>query len=246
MAKSLIHGINAVESALNHDPENLVRVWIDRRTRNERVTKLEPLLKELGIKPTFVDVKKLDNMANNERHQGIIAEYRQAKSLTENDLYDLLDKLEEPAFLLILDGVTDPHNLGACLRTAEGAGVHAVVVPRDNAAGLTPTARKIASGAAELMPFITVTNIARTMDELKQRGVWITATSDKATGSLYEANLKGATAVVMGAEGKGIRRLTEERCDFLISIPMQGKVSSLNVSVATGVVLYEALRQRQA
>lgn len=246
MAKSLIHGINAVESVIKHDPENLVRVWIDRHTRNERITKLEPLLNKMGVKPMPVDGKKLDSMSGGERHQGIMAEYKHAASLDENDLYHLLDKLEEPPFLLILDGVTDPHNLGACLRTAEGAGVHAVIVPRDNAAGLTPTARKVASGAAEVIPFITVTNIARTMDELKQRGIWITATSDKATGDVYQSNLKGATAIVMGAEGKGIRRLTEERCDFLVSIPMQGIVSSLNVSVATGVMLYEALRQRQA
>ncbi|MEN9433805.1 MAG: rRNA ((2251)-2-O)-methyltransferase RlmB [Pseudomonadota bacterium] len=246
MAKSLIYGINAVESALNHDAENLVRVWIDKRTRNERLLKLQPLLKTAGISCALIDPNKLDEMAGRDnRHQGVVAEYKSAKEYDENDLYDLLDKLDEPPFLLILDGVTDPHNLGACLRTAEGAGVHAVIAPRDNAVGLTPTVRKVASGAAELVPFMSVTNLARTMSTLRDRGIWITGTSDKANKNLYAAELTGAIALVMGAEGQGIRRLTEENCDFLISIPMLGKVSSLNVSVATGVCLYEALRQRR-
>ncbi len=246
MAKSIICGIHAVESAIRNDADNLGQIWLDKRSRNDRLKKLMQLLDEYGLKAIVLDTEKLDKVANNTRHQGVVAEYFKEKSYTENDLYDLLDTLEEPPFLLILDGVTDPHNLGACLRTAEGAGVHAVIAPKDNAASITPTVRKVASGAAEIVPFIPVTNLARTLDTLKERGIWLTGTSDKAKLSLYQADFKGAIGIVMGAEGAGIRRLTEERCDYLISIPMCGQVSSLNVSVASGVCLYEALRQRSS
>ncbi|QLQ32169.1 MAG: 23S rRNA (guanosine(2251)-2'-O)-methyltransferase RlmB [Candidatus Thiothrix singaporensis] len=245
MAKSTIYGLHAVETALRNDADNLGQIWLDKRSRNDRLKKLEKLAAESGLQTIPADPERLDKMAGHNRHQGVVAEYYKLKSYTENDLYDLLDALEETPFLLVLDGVTDPHNLGACLRTAEGAGVHAVIAPKDNAASITPTVRKVASGAAEVVPFIPVTNL-RTLDTLKERGVWLTGTSDKAKQNLYQADLKGPLALVMGAEGAGIRRLTEERCDFLISIPMQGQVSSLNVSVATGVCLYEALRQRQS
>lgn len=244
MAKSIICGIHAVESALRNDAENLGQIWLDKRSRNDRLKKLIQMAEESGLRLLAADPDKLDKIAGNNRHQGIVAEYFKLKSYTENDLYDLLDALEETPFLLVLDGVTDPHNLGACLRTAEGAGVHAVIAPKDNAASITPTVRKVASGAAEVVPFIAVTNLARTLDTLKERGIWLTGTSDKAKQTLYQADLKGPVAIVMGAEGAGIRRLTEERCDFLVSIPMKGQVSSLNVSVATGVCLFEALRQR--
>ncbi len=244
MANSLICGIHAVESALRNDAENLGQIWLDKRSRNDRLKKLVQMAEESGLRLLAADPDKLDKIAGNNRHQGIVAEYFKLKSYTENDLYDLLDALEETPFLLVLDGVTDPHNLGACLRTAEGAGVHAVIAPKDNAASITPTVRKVASGAAEVVPFIAVTNLARTLDTLKERGIWLTGTSDKAKQTLYQADLKGPVAIVMGAEGAGIRRLTEERCDFLVSIPMKGQVSSLNVSVATGVCLFEALRQR--
>lgn len=244
MSKATIYGIHAIETALRNDPENLGQIWLDKRSRNDRLKKLEKLAQDCGLSLQLVEPERLDKMAGHNRHQGAVAEYDKLKNWTENDLYDLLDALQEPPFLLVLDGVTDPHNLGACLRTAEGAGVHAVIAPKDNAASITPTVRKVASGAAEVMPFIAVTNLARTLDTLKQRGIWITGTSDKAKQTLYQADLKGALALVMGAEGAGIRRLTEERCDFLIAIPMHGQVSSLNVSVATGVCLYEALRQR--
>ncbi len=244
MAKSIICGIHAVESALRNDAENLGQIWLDKRSRNDRLKKLVQMAEESGLRLLAADPDKLDKIAGNNRHQGIVAEYFKLKSYTENDLYDLLDALEETPFLLVLDGVTDPHNLGACLRTAEGAGVHAVIAPKDNAASITPTVRKVASGAAEVVPFIAVTNLARTLDTLKERGIWLTGTSDKAKQTLYQADLKGPVAIVMGAEGAGIRRLTEERCDFLVSIPMKGQVSSLNVSVATGVCLFEALRQR--
>lgn len=247
MAKTIIYGIHAVESALRNDPANIGRIWIDQQARKDRLRKLQGLIEESRLKSLPTDTEQLTKYAGTSRHQGIVAEYIAAKSFTENDLYDLLDRLDESGtapFLLVLDGVTDPHNLGACLRSCDGAGVHAVIAPRDNSASLTPTARKVASGAAETVPFVTVTNLARTLDQLKERGIWVTATSDKAEQTLFQANMKGPTALVMGAEGKGIRRLTEERCDFLISIPMAGQVSSLNVSVATGVCLFEAVRQR--
>ena len=170
---------------------------------------------------------------------------RSAKILTENDLEALLDKTDTP-FLLILDGVTDPHNLGACLRNADAAGVHGVIVPKDNSAGLTASVSKVACGAAETVPLFQVTNLARTMKQLQERGVWIVGTAGEADGTLYQANLCGPLAIAMGAEEKGLRRLSREGCDTLISIPMAGSVSSLNVSVATGICLFEAVRQRQA
>ena len=163
---------------------------------------------------------------------------------SEADLYNILEKLNEAPFLLFLDGVQDPHNLGACLRTADASGVHAVIAPKDRAVSLTDTVIEIASGGAENVPFIQVTNIARLIDDLKEKGIWFVATSDKATQSLYDVDLRGPLAVVLGAEGKGIRRLTEEKADFLVSIPMFGKVECLNVSVACGVCLFEAVRQR--
>ena len=245
MAKSTIYGVHAVETALRNDAENLGQIWFDKRSRNDRLKKLEKMAEDSGLRLLAMESDKLDNIAGTNKHQGIVAEYYKLKAWTENDLLDLLDGLEEPAFLLVLDGVTDPHNLGACLRTAEGAGVHAVIAPKDNAASITPTVRKVASGAAEIIPFVPVTNLARTLETLKSRGIWLTGTSDKAKQTLYQAELKGPMALVMGAEGAGIRRLTEEACDYLISIPMAGQVSSLNVSVATGVCLYEAVRQRQ-
>ncbi|QTR51963.1 23S rRNA (guanosine(2251)-2'-O)-methyltransferase RlmB [Thiothrix unzii] len=245
MAKSTIYGVHAVETALRNDAENLGQIWFDKRSRNDRLKKLEKMAEDSGLRLLAMESDKLDKIAGTNKHQGIVAEYYKLKAWTENDLLDLLDGLEEPAFLLVLDGVTDPHNLGACLRTAEGAGIHAVIAPKDNAASITPTVRKVASGAAEIIPFVPVTNLARTLETLKSRGIWLTGTSDKAKQTLYQAELKGPMALVMGAEGAGIRRLTEEACDYLISIPMAGQVSSLNVSVATGVCLYEAVRQRQ-
>lgn len=245
MAKSTIYGVHAVETALRNDAENLGQIWFDKRSRNDRLKKLEKMAEDSGLRLLAMESDKLDKIAGTNKHQGIVAEYYKLKAWTENDLLDLLDGLEEPAFLLVLDGVTDPHNLGACLRTAEGAGIHAVIAPKDNAASITPTVRKVASGAAEIIPFVPVTNLARTLETLKSRGIWLTGTSDKAKQTLYQAELKGPMALVMGAEGAGIRRLTEEACDYLISIPMAGQVSSLNVSVATGICLYEAVRQRQ-
>lgn len=245
MAKTTIHGIHAVQTAIENDHSNIVQLWADTKSQNQRLTPVLELAKKKGMSVAYADAAKLEKLAKTRKHQHIVAEYTVPKSLSENDLWDLLSKLEETPFLLVLDEVTDPHNLGACLRSCEAAGVHAVVAPRDNAVGLTPTARKVASGAAELVPFIQVTNLARTLQTLKDHGVWILGTSDKASGDLFQQDLTMPMALVMGAEGKGMRRLTEKHCDILLSIPMAGQVSSLNISVATGVCLYEAVRQRK-
>ena len=244
--KTNINGIHAVQSALESDPDNVIQVWVSESKRNQRVVNLAKDAEQHGLILHAVSMQKLDKLAKTRKHQGVVAEYNAPKVWEDNELFDMLSALDEHALLLILDGVTDPHNLGACLRTAEGAGVHAVIAPKDKAVGITPTARKVASGAAETIPFVQVTNLSRTIDLLKSAGVWVTGTSDKATHDLYAGDYTTATAIVMGAEGKGLRRLTEDHCDNLISIPMAGKVSSLNVSVATGVCLYEVVRQRAA
>jgi len=243
--KTLITGIHAVESALKNDADNITQVWIAENKRNQRVKELINHAQKRGLIAHRSDPASLDKLAKTHQHQGVVAEYNAPKSFQEDDLFDILEKIEGTPLLLVLDGVTDPHNLGACLRTAEGAGVNAVIAPKDNAVGLTPAARKVASGAAETVPFIQVTNLVRTIEKLKKEGIWFIGTSDKSTGDLYTYDFKTPSAIVMGAEGKGLRRLTEEHCDTLISIPMAGQVSSLNVSVATGVCLYEVVRQRQ-
>lgn len=243
--KTFLNGVHSIQNALEHDASNITQLWVAENKRNPRIDKLLAQAEKLGLKAQSTTPSALDRMTGSRQHQGIAAEYLAPDAANENDLIELVTNATEPLLLLILDGVTDPHNLGACIRTAEGAGVNAVVAPKDKSASLTPTARKVSSGAAERLPFVQVTNLARTLDLLKDAGVWITGTSDKATKTLYECDFKGPTAIVMGAEGKGVRRLTEKSCDHLISIPMAGSVSSLNVSVATGVVLYEAVRQRQ-
>jgi 23S rRNA (guanosine2251-2'-O)-methyltransferase len=247
--KTLITGIHAVESALKNDADNISQVWIAENKRNQRVKELINHAQKRGLISHRADTAMLDKLAKTHQHQGVVAEYNAPESYNEDDLLNLVENIDSsvtPPLLLVLDGVTDPHNLGACLRTAEGAGVHAVIAPKDNAVGLTPAARKVASGAAETVPFIQVTNLVRTIEKLKQMGIWFIGTSDKAQSDLYTYDFKTPSAIVMGAEGKGLRRLTEEHCDTLVSIPMAGQVSSLNVSVATGVCLYEVVRQRQA
>lgn len=200
--------------------------------------------REQGIVVHKAERETLDKIAPEVQHQGCAARCKPLESLDEKGLLDLVENLSEPAFLLILDGVQDPHNLGACLRTAEAAGVHAVVAPKDRASGLTATAIKISSGAAERVPFAQVTNLSRLMKDLQQLGIWLVGTSGEAQQSLFQADLKGPVALVLGAEGKGIRRLTRDNCDEVIFIPMQGEAESLNVSVAAGVCLFEAYRQR--
>lgn len=198
-----------------------------------------------GVRPQPAARETLDRLSGGVAHQGIVLRVEPASPLDESDLEGLLSTLDGPPLLLVLDGVQDPHNLGACLRSADGAGVHAVIVPRDRACGLTPAARKVASGAAESVPLVQVTNLARTLRGLQQQGIWLVGLAGEAEQELYAVGLDGPLALVLGAEGHGLRRLTRELCDYLVRLPMLGAVDSLNVSVATGVCLYEALRQRR-
>ncbi len=240
-----LFGLHAVEAALRHDPRNIIRILCAEARRDQRLQAIEKLAAEADVRITRVEPRELDRLTRGDRHQGVAAQYRAAPTHDENDLYTLLERLDEPPLLLVLDGVTDPHNLGACLRVADGAGAHAVIAPKDRAVGLTPTVRKVASGAAESIPFVQVTNLARTLDTLKQKGVWVVGLAGEADHSLYQSRLATQPlAVVMGAEGSGLRRLTREACDELVSLPMLGSVESLNVSVASGVSLYEIRRQR--
>lgn len=240
-----VAGIHAVRTVLKHGAGRVQEILLDAKRKDRR---LKPLLDEArraGVPVNDSDRQTLDRLSGGANHQGVIARAEAPTALGEADLDELMAGLQEPAFLLILDGVTDPHNLGACLRTADGAGVHAVIAPRDKSVGLTPVACKVASGAVETVPFIQVTNLARTLRHLQDSfRVFLVGTAGEAEQTLYQADLAGPLGLVMGAEGAGMRRLTREQCDLLVSLPMQGGVESLNVSVATGVCLYEALRQR--
>jgi 23S rRNA (guanosine2251-2'-O)-methyltransferase len=238
-----LYGLHALTSVMNNEPERVIELFVLKGRNDERLVTIINLARKYGISIQFCARKTLDDMVANEQHQGIVARAKPARVLDEADL-DAILKREQQPLILVLDGVTDPHNIGACLRTADGAGAHAVVVPKDKSGGLTPTAQKVASGAAESLPFIQVTNLARTLKSLQDNGVWVVGTAGEANDLLYQADLKGPIALVMGAEGKGMRRLTRENCDSLIKLPMAGSVSSLNVSVATGVCLYEIVRQR--
>ncbi|MCU1798511.1 23S rRNA (guanosine(2251)-2'-O)-methyltransferase RlmB [Pectobacterium polaris] len=239
----IIYGIHAVKALLERDPQRFLEVFILKGRDDRRLQSVITELEAQGIVIQVANRQWLDKQAEDAVHQGIVAKVKEGRKYQENDLPAMLDNLETP-FLLILDGVTDPHNLGACLRNADGAGVHAVIVPRDRSAQLNATVKKVACGAAETVPVISVTNLARTMRLLQERNIWIVGTAGEADHTLYQSKLTGPLALVMGAEGEGMRRLTREHCDELISIPMAGNVSSLNVSVATGVCLFEAVRQR--
>lgn len=244
-AKRLIGGIHSVRTAIRHGAGNIDALWFDRGRNDKRLGQLISEARKAGLKPQAVDKAELDKLLPDANHQGVVAQTAAPAAMGEAALDELLTALAGPPLLLVLDGVTDPHNLGACLRSADGAGVHAVIAPRDRAAGLTPTACKVASGAAESVPFIQVTNLARTLKHLRDAyGIWVVGTAGEADASLYQADLKGPLAIVMGAEEKGMRRLTREQCDQLVYLPMAGSVESLNVSVATGVCLYEVVRQR--
>lgn len=240
----LLYGIHALEAVVGREPERLIELFVLKGRDDQRLTNIINQARRFGIAVQFCHRKVLDEKVNGEQHQGVVARAKPGRQYSENDLDEIVAS-KDTAFLLILDGVTDPHNLGACLRTAEAAGVHAVVVPKDKSAALTPTVRKVASGAADVIPLVQVTNLARTLRDLQQAGVWIIGTAGEAKQSLYECKMTGPTALVMGAEGKGMRRLTREHCDELIKLPMAGTVTSLNVSVATGVCLFEIVRQRQ-
>lgn len=244
MSTELLIGIHSVEAALNYDEGNILELYIESGQQNPRVRELAERARDAGVKPHARDKADLDRMTGGARHQGIAAKYRTPPARTESDLPTIIQTAGSSALFLVLDGVTDPHNLGACLRSAEAAGVSAVIVPKDKAVGITPTVRRASAGAADRVPFVASTNLARSLKLLKQSGIWLTGLAGDGDQSLYACDFKGPVAVVIGSEGEGMRRLTRESCDFIARIPMQGSVESLNVSVATGVVLFEVLRQR--
>ncbi|MDD5328551.1 MAG: 23S rRNA (guanosine(2251)-2'-O)-methyltransferase RlmB [Sulfuricella sp.] len=244
MADSFIYGFHAVVSRIRQNALGIVEIYVHRERQDPRVRELLQLAEEQGVRVIFMERQRLDGMTGSDKHQGVVAKVQAAREY--HDVFDVLETLSEPALLLVLDGVQDPHNLGACLRVADAMGAHAVVVPKDRAAGLNATVRKVASGAAETVPFVTVTNLARSLREIKEAGVWVLGAAGEAESDLFSVKLEGPTAWVLGAEGEGLRRLTRETCDQLVSIPMFGSVESLNVSVASGICLYETRRQRNA
>jgi 23S rRNA (guanosine2251-2'-O)-methyltransferase len=244
MAAPVAYGIHAVRVLLTRYPQRVRRVLLAGGRDARRLAEIRTLAQRAGVQVADVDDAVLAKLAEGERHQGVVAELAPRAGDPETQLEEALEAAGTAPLLLVLDGVQDPHNLGACLRSADAAGVAAVIVPRDRAAGLTPVVRKVAAGAAETVPLVPVVNLARTLRDLKDRGVWLVGTDDAADKTLYDADLKGPLALVMGSEGEGMRRLTRECCDQLVSIPMAGAVESLNVSVATGVALFEAVRQR--
>jgi 23S rRNA (guanosine2251-2'-O)-methyltransferase len=238
----VLYGFHAVGVRLKTAPRSIIEIYFEPTRRDARMRQFLERANEAGARLIEADGLRLSKLCGSHGHQGVAARVEPLAQITSLD--DLLDTITEPPLLLVLDGITDPHNLGACLRVADGAGAHAVIAPKDHAAGINATVAKVASGAAETMPYFMVTNLARTLNELKERSIWVTGTSDDAPQTLYQVDLKGPTALVLGAEGDGMRQLTRKTCDQLVSIPMKGAVESLNVSVASGVCLYEALRQR--
>ncbi len=242
MDKRVLAGFHAVGARLRHAPDSIEMIYVDERRRDARMNDLQQRAKLLGVRITPTDVQRLRGMAGEAPHQGVVALAAQLEHAVSLD--DVLNEVDARTLLLLLDGVTDPRNLGACLRVADAAGVSAVIIPRDRSAGLTPSALKAAAGAAETVPLIPVTNLARTMDDLRDAGVRLVGAASEAAQSLYELELTGALAWVLGSEEAGLRRLTRERCDTLVRIPLAGHVESLNVSVATGICLFESIRQR--
>lgn len=230
---------------LRHHPKRVKQIWLAEGRSDPRVQTLVELAGENRVAVGQAERREMDAWVEGV-HQGVVAEVSPSQVWGEAMLDELLDRTEGAPLLLVLDGVTDPHNLGACLRSADAAGALAVIVPKDKSATLTPVVRKVACGAAEVIPLVAVTNLARTLEKLQQRGLWVVGTAGEAEVSIYDQDLTGPTILIMGAEGKGMRRLTREHCDYLVKLPMAGSVSSLNVSVATGVCLFEALRQRGA
>ncbi|HEX4917306.1 MAG TPA: 23S rRNA (guanosine(2251)-2'-O)-methyltransferase RlmB [Limnobacter sp.] len=240
---AILYGFHAVLARVKQAPASVDEVLFDQTRRDKRMQQCIDKIQAAGVKATPADAARLEKAAGHRNHQGLVAFAKEVKKST--DLFEIIETHGKHTLLLVLDGVTDPHNLGACLRSADAAGVHAVVLPKDKSVGITPVVSKVACGAAETMPVITVTNLARTLDEIQEAGVWCIGAAGEATDTLYDVDLKGPVAWVMGAEGDGLRRLTRDKCDQLIQIPMVGNVESLNVSVASSVCLFETLRQRQ-
>ena len=238
----IIHGFHAVTARIRQRADSVLELYVDTQRRDPRTRDLLKLAETSGVRVVPVDGKRLDGMTGNARHQGVAARVNASQKVQHLD--DVLDTLTEPALLLVLDGVQDPHNLGACLRSADAFGVHAVIAPKDRAVGLNATVEKVACGAAETVPYITVTNLARTLRELQERDIWVVGADSEADDNLNNFYHSDALAIVLGAEGEGLRRLTKETCDQLVSIPMRGAVESLNVSVSAGILLYEARSQR--
>lgn len=238
-----IYGIHAVHTMLKSAPQRVKELYVQRGRLDDRLQKIHKLAEQHGVALQWATVKQLDGKAEG-RHQGVMALCSPGETYDESFLLKLAEERGGDAFFLMLDGVTDPHNLGACLRAADGAGVQAVIVPKDNSVGLTPVVSKVACGAAETMPLVMVTNLTRTLEKLQHQGAWVVGTTGDAEQLIYDIDLKGPMVLVMGAEGAGMRQLTQKQCDFLVKLPMAGGVSSLNVSVATGICLYEVVRQR--
>ncbi len=237
-------GFHAVESLLARNPENIEAVWVDSGRRDQRIAKLKKACLDRNVALHSCARTQLDQLAGGKRHQGVVATIKQVRDRKLPDLNKTLDSLDHPPLLLVLDQIKDPHNLGACLRSAEGAGVDAVILPRDHACPVNDTVRRVAAGAAERVTIIYVTNLSRVLLELKSRGIWLVGCADQAKNTIYKNDLTGNVAVLLGAEDKGLRQLTQKYCDHLVSIPMAGEVPSLNVSVACGIALFEAVRQR--
>ena len=244
MDNNLIFGLHSVKAAVEFHPTDVLSAWVEKGNESKTGEVVE-VLEQIGTKIQYVPKKTLDAMVDGSNHQGVVIKIREQPAKGDNELYDLVDKTDR-CFLLILDNVTDPQNLGACFRNADAAGVTAIVVPKDKSVGITGTVRKVASGAVEQVPFFQVTNLARTLKALQEKGIWIVGTAGEAEKLVYDTDLTGNIALVMGSEGTGMRRLTRENCDELVKLPMNGSVSSLNVSVASGIFLYEVVRQRLA
>jgi len=242
--RNFVYGMHAVNAALERAPERVLELWIAGARNDARTRDLNERAERVGVHVHSVSADALAKLVGDVVHQGAVAAMRPLKAWDEHDLTEGLNQLTVDPLLLILDGITDPHNLGACLRTADAAGAHAVVIPKDRAASVDGVVRKVAAGAAEFIPVASVTNLARTLEALKERGVWVVGTDGAAEKAIYSTDLKRPLALVLGAEGSGMRRLTKDTCDFLVRIPMVGHMQSLNVSVAAGIALFEALRQR--
>lgn len=246
MSEAIVYGLHAVAAVLERRPRDVLRLAIAGHRDDARMRELRALAGKQGVRAVESSTAALDEETGGAAHQGVVARVKPSVPLDENALLDLLTRAPAPPLVLVLDGVTDPHNLGACLRTADAAGATALVAPRDRAASLTPAVRKVAAGAAETVAFAQVTNLARALSDMKHAGLWIAGTAADGEQELFAADLSGPLALVMGSEERGLRRLTREGCDFTLRLPMRGTVASLNVSVAAGIVLYEALRQRRA
>ena len=240
----VLFGFHAVGVRLRTAPGSILEIYYEATRRDARMRQFLQRVQDAGLRPIEADALRLSRLAGSAGHQGVVA--RVEPMAVSTSLDDLLDAISVPPLLLVLDGVTDPHNLGACLRVADGAGAHAVIAPKDHAVGINATVAKVASGAAETVPYFMVTNLARTLGELKERQLRVIGTSESAPRSLYDVDLRGPVAIVLGAEGRGLRQLTARTCDELVHLPMKGAVESLNVSVASGICLYEAVRQRLA